>query len=306
MNEQARQIEFNGKTVIITGAGSGIGREYALEFARRGAYVVVNDLGTARDGSGAGRNAADAVVEEIRQMGGNAAANYDNVATPEGGRNIVKTAMDAFGRIDVLVNNAGILRDKSFVKMSPEEWDMVVAVHLKGAYCVTRPALEVMRDRQFGRIIFTSSTSGLFGNFGQSNYSAAKMGLIGLMNVLKLENAKYDIRINAVAPTAHSRMTEDIIPREMQDKLHAKFNVPMVVYLGSSECAENGAIFSMAGGWYARTAIVCSPGVCLGDGKRDIPAEEVRDHFKQICDLSEAIPLNNNLDVFSFMGSLIS
>ncbi len=306
MNEHGKQINFAGKVVVITGAGAGIGREYALEFAKRGAMVVVNDLGGSKDGTGASNAAADTVVEEIQNLGGKAVANYDNVATPEGGKAIVDTAVNTFGRLDVLVNNAGILRDKSFVKMSPEEWDVVVAVHLRGAFCVTQPAVQVMREQNYGRIIFTASTSGLFGNFGQTNYGAAKLGLVGLMNVLKLETSKFDIHSNAIAPTAYSRMTEGIIPPEMEDKLHAKFNVPLVVYLSSEECTENGAIFSMGGGWYGKTAIVCSPGVCLGDGVRDIPAEEVRDNFKGICDLSNAVPLNNNFEVFNFMGPLLS
>ena len=306
MNEQKSQIDFEGKVVVITGAGAGIGREYALEFAKRKASVVVNDLGGSKDGTGASKNAADSVVEEIVNLGGKAVANYDNVATPEGGQAIVDTAMSAFGRLDVLVNNAGILRDKSFVKMSPEEWDVVVAVHLRGAFCVTQPAVKVMREQNYGRIIFTASTSGLFGNFGQSNYGAAKLGMIGLMNVLKLETSKFDIHSNAIAPTAYSRMTEGIIPPEMEDKLHAKFNVPLVVYLSSQECTENGSIFSMGGGWYGKTAVVCSPGVCIGDGSRDIPAEEIREHFEGICDLSKAVPLNNNLEVFNFMGPLLS
>jgi len=300
-----KKIDFDGKVVIITGAGSGLGREYALEFAARGASVVVNDLGVARDGSGQTNSAADTVVAEIKEQGGKAVANYDNVATPEGGKSIVQTAVDAFGTVDVLVNNAGILRDKSFMKMTIEEWDAIMNVHLRGAFCVTQPALSVMREKNYGRIIVTSSTSGLFGNFGQTNYGAAKMGLVGLMNVLKLETSKYNITINAVAPNAYSRMTEGLIPKEIGDKLHAKFNVPMVVYLCSDQCDEDGSIFSMGAGWYAKTAIVCAQGACLGDGKRDISAEEVRDNFSRIADLEGAKPLNNNLETFAFMGPLL-
>ncbi len=300
-----RKIDFDEKVVIITGSGAGIGREYALEFAARGARVVVNDLGAARDGTGQTTSAADAVVAEIKERGGKAVANYDDVSTPEGGKSIVQTAVDEFGTVDVLVNNAGILRDKSFVKMSVEEWDAIMNVHLRGAFCVTQPALAIMREKNYGRIIVTSSTSGLFGNFGQSNYGAAKMGLVGLMNVLKLETSKYDININAVAPNAYSRMTEGLIPKELTDKLHAKFNVPMVVYLCSDQCGENGSIFAMGAGWYAKTAIVCAKGACLGDGKRDVSAEEVQDSFSQITDLEDAIPLNNNLETFAFMGPLL-
>lgn len=299
------KMRFDGKVVIVTGAGVGLGREYALEFASRGASVIVNDLGAARDGSGASKSAADTVVEEIQKQGGKAAANYDDVSTPEGGKSIVQTAVDAFGTVDVLVNNAGILRDKSFMKMTVEEWDAIMSVHLRGAFCVTQPALAVMRQNNYGRIIVTSSTSGLFGNFGQSNYGAAKMGLVGLMNVLKLETSKYNVNINAIAPNAYSRMTEDLLPKELAAKLHAKFNVPMVVYLCSEESQENGSIFAMGAGWYAKTAIVCAPGACLGDGQRDVSAEEVRDHFDKITDLTGAKPLNNNMESFEFMAPLL-
>ena len=172
-------IRFDGKVAIVTGSGAGIGKAHALELAKRGAKVVVNDLGGARDGSGSGTAAADQVVEEIKAAGGEAVANYDSVSSMEGGENIVKTAVDAFGKVDILINNAGILRDRSFLKMTEEEWDAVLAVHLKGAFCVTHPALKVMRENQYGRIVFTSSMSGLYGNFGQANYGAAKMGVVG-------------------------------------------------------------------------------------------------------------------------------
>ena len=195
-------IRYDGRVAIVTGAGQGIGRMYALELAARGAKVVVNDLGGARDGDGSDQSAADKVVVEIKAAGGQAVANYDSVATMQGGANIVQTAVDAFGKVDILVNNAGILRDKSFLKMSEQEWDLVIAVHLKGAFCVTQPAVKLMKAANYGRIIFTSSTSGIYGNFGQCNYGAAKMGLVGLMNCLKLEVANYDIKVNTVAPTA--------------------------------------------------------------------------------------------------------
>ena len=299
------KISFEGKVVIVTGAGAGLGREYALEFARRGASVVVNDLGVARDGSGSTNNAAAAVVTEIKNFGGKAVASYDSVATPEGGSNIVKTAVDTFGTVDVLVNNAGFVRDKSLAKMTLEEWDAIISVHLRGAFCVTQPALAVMREHNYGRIIVTSSTSGLFGNFGQINYGAAKMGLVGFMNVLKLEASKFNVHINAIAPTAYSRMTENLIPKELSPKLQAKFNVPMVVYLCSEECRENGSIFTMGAGWYAKTAVVCAAGACLGDGSRDIPAEEVRENFARISDLTDAKPLHDSMGIFELMGPLL-
>jgi NAD(P)-dependent dehydrogenase (short-subunit alcohol dehydrogenase family) len=297
-------ISFIDKVAVVTGAGGGLGREYALELGRRGAMVVVNDLGSARDGAGRDRLSANSVVDEIVANGGKAVASYDSVATMDGGASIVETALTTFGRIDILINNAGILRDRSFLKMTEEEWDQVMAVHLKGAFCVTQPALKVMKANNYGRVIFTSSTSGLYGNFGQTNYAAAKLGLVGLMNVLKLEMAKYNIKINTVAPNAYSRMTEDIFPDEQKDKLHPKFNVPIVIYLCSEENQASGLVFTMNAGWFARSSMVSGPGVCLGDTKRDITAEEIRDCFDEIKSLEEAEPHENGASVYNYCAPL--
>ncbi|GAH01589.1 unnamed protein product, partial [marine sediment metagenome] len=197
--EEGGGMRFDDRVAIVTGAGAGLGRAYALELARRGARVLVNDLGGARDGSGKGsKSPAEQVVEEIKRAGGEAVANFDNVATPEGGENIVRTALDAFGRVDILINNAGILKDKTFLKMEPKNWKAVLDVHLNGAYFVTRPAMAVMKDNGYGRIVMTTSAAGLYGNFGQTNYSAAKTALVGLMNTLKLEGMKYNIHINTI------------------------------------------------------------------------------------------------------------
>ncbi len=208
---------------IVTGAGAGLGRLYALELAKRGAKVVVNDLGGARDGSGQGATGpADKVVEEIKALGGEAVASYDSVATPEGGEAIVNKAVEVFGRVDILINNAGILRDKTLAKMEPAEWDAVLSVHLDGAYNVTRPAFLKMRETGYGRIIVTTSAAGLHGNFGQTNYSSAKMALVGMMNTLKLEGEKHNIKVNAIAPIATTRLTDDILPPDLQEKLQAR------------------------------------------------------------------------------------
>ncbi len=300
------EINYNGKVAIVTGAGAGIGREYALELARRGAKIVVNDLGGARDGSGSGSTAADTVVQEIKEIGGEAVANYDSVATMAGGENIVKTAVDAFGTVDILINNAGILRDKSFLKMTEDEWDLVINVHLKGAFCVTQPAAKIMKEKGYGRIIFTTSTSGLFGNFGQTNYGAAKMGVIGMMNTMKLELGKNNICINTVAPTAWSRMTEDIIPEEMGKKMKPKFNVPLVLYLCSEDSTLNGQTFVMGAGWYGQASILSGEGACLGDTERDITVEEIKDNINKIQDMEKADTLNSGMDIFKHMMPLLS
>ena len=287
--EEMRKVRFDGHVAVITGAGAGLGRVYALELAKRGAKIVVNDLGGSRDGSGAGSSsAADRVVEEIKAAGGEAVANYDSVATPEGGERIVKTALDAFGKIDILINNAGILRDKSFLKMEPENWKTVMDVHLTGAYNVTRPAFKAMRENGFGRIVMTTSAAGLYGNFGQTNYSAAKMALVGLMNTLKLEGKKYNIKVNTIAPLAASRLTEDVMPPEIFEKSKPEFVAPMVVYLCSEECRESGAIFNSGMGYYNRAAILTGPGIKLGDAGKPPTPEQISENWNRINSMEGA------------------
>ena len=213
--------------------------------------MVVNDLGGARDGSGASSGTpADRVVEEIEAFGGEAVASYDSVATATGGGAIIRKALDAFGRVDIVINNAGILRDKTLAKMEPHEWDAIMAVHLDGAFNVSRPAFLTMREQGFGRIVVTTSAAGLYGNFGQINYSAAKMGLVGFMNTLKLEGEKHNIKVNAIAPIAMTRLTEDILPPDLQEKSKPEFVAPMVLYLCSEACAETGMIFNAGMGCY--------------------------------------------------------
>lgn len=298
-------IRFDDRVAIVTGAGAGLGKTYAMELAKRGAKVVVNDLGGSRDGSGAGTQAADLVVDEIKKAGGEAAANYDSVATIEGGKNIVKTAVDNFGKVDIVVNNAGILRDKSILKMDESEWDLVIAVHLKGAFCVTKPAFEIMKQNGFGRIVNTTSGAGLYGNFGQANYCAAKMGLVGLMNNITIEGAKYNIKCNTIAPIAASRMTEDVMPPNIFEKLKPELITPLVVYLASEQNNDSKMIFNCAGGWFSRTEIVCAPGAIIGDGNREIKVEEVRDEWEKIRSLDDAKPLGSVAESFGYLGGLL-
>ncbi len=299
------EIRLDGRVAIITGAGAGMGKIHALELGRRGAMVVVNDLGTSLDGSGNSMSAADAVVSEIKNTGGRAAANYDSVAAMQGAENIVKTAVDSFGKVDIVINNAGIVRDKSFAKMSEEEWDNVMRVHLKGTFNVTRAAWPVMRDNNYGRVIFTSSGVGLYGHFGQANYATAKMGMIGLMNVLKLEGEKNNILVNSIAPNAASRMTQPIFPPNILDKMKPEYITSLAVYLCSEQCSDTGMIFNCMMGWFSRTAIMCSEGVLLGDGKRDISPEEIMENWDRITSLDGAKTLNNIAESFAYTAPVM-
>jgi len=257
------ELRFDGRVAIITGAGGGLGRSHALELARRGAQVLVNDLGGAVDGSGSSMSAADRVVDEITALGGIAAPNHDSVATAQGGKAIVQGALDAFGRVDILVNNAGILRDKAFHKMDDAMIESVIDVHLKGALYVSQPAYRLMREQGYGRIVNTSSASGLFGNFGQANYGAAKAGLAGLTRVLALEGASRGIKVNAIAPIAATRMTEEILGT-LADKVSPDSVSPLVAYLAHEECSVSGHVYSVAGGRIARIFVAETHGVVLG------------------------------------------
>jgi NAD(P)-dependent dehydrogenase (short-subunit alcohol dehydrogenase family) len=262
---------LNGKVAIVTGAGGGIGREEALALAAEGAAVVVNDLGGARDGTGGAHNMADAVVEEIQKAGGTAVANYDSVATMQGGASILKTALDAFSQVDILVNNAGILRDKTLAKMTEAEWDVVMAVHLKGTFCVTQPVFTHMKDRnQGGSIINTSSTSGLEGNFGQTNYGAAKAGVWGFMRCLALEGQKFNIRVNAIAPVALTRLTEDLPLAQneaFKDRMSPAQIAPLIVYLASDLAKDvTRRTFFVGGGQIAEMVMSRGKGASKAEG----------------------------------------
>jgi len=275
-------ISFKDRVAIVTGAGGGLGKTYALEFARRGAMVVVNDLGGAMDGTGSGATPADEVVKEITEAGGTAVANHDSVATPEGGEAIVKTALDNFGKVDIVINNAGILRDKSFVKLSPEELEIVLDVHLKGAFFVSQPAFRVMKEQNYGRFVFTASAAGIFGNFGQANYGAAKMGLLGLSNVLAVEGAKNNIKSNVIAPIARTRLTEQLLG-PIADALDPDCVTPLVTYLSSEGCEETHSVYSVGGGRFARIFVGLCQGESFGKGAQP-SAEEIRDAMGKIND----------------------
>jgi NAD(P)-dependent dehydrogenase (short-subunit alcohol dehydrogenase family) len=282
------ELGYDGRVVIITGAGGGLGRQHALLMAARGALIVINDLGGAVDGSGSDKGAAERVVDEIKALGGEAVADTNSVATPEGGKAIVQTAVDAFGKVDVVVNNAGILRDKAFGNMEPELLDPVIDVHLKGAFNVTRPAWAIMKEQGYGRIVSTSSAAGIFGNFGQTNYGAAKMGLVGFTRVLAVEGAKYNIKANAIAPLALTRMTENLMGG-LGEKLDPGLVSPLVAFLAHDECPVSGQTFSVGGGRIAHVFIAETQGY----HNAELKLEDVRDNWGTITDQSGYSVPNN-------------
>ena len=290
-------LGFDGKVAIITGAGGGLGREHALLLASRGAQVVINDLGGSVSGEGGDEGPAHTAAKEIEDLGGVAVADTNSVATPEGGEAIVKTAVDAFGKVDIVINNAGILRDKTFHNMTPELLNPVLDVHLKGAFHVTRPAWIKMRENGYGRVVNTASSAGVLGNFGQSNYGAAKMGLVGLTRVLAAEGAKYNIKVNALAPVARTRMTEDILG-PLADKLDPKLVSPIVAWLVHEDCPVTGEIYSAAGGRIARMFI----GLTEGYYNPELTLEDVRDNFDKIrSEDGYIVPAGTNDEISSLL-----
>lgn len=275
-------VRFDGQVAVVTGAGAGLGKAYALELARRGAKVVVNDLGGGPDGTGASGSAAAAAAREIVEAGGDAVANTDSVATTEGAEAIVATALEGYGRLDVLINNAGILRDKSFGKMAPEDFDLLLDVHLKGSFLVSRSAFAQMKAQNYGRILFTASGAGLWGNFGQANYASAKMGLVGLSSVVAIEGAKAGIQSNVIAPIARTRLTEALMPEEMGE--HAPEQVAALsVYLVSQESTYSHEIFTAGAGWFGRVFVGATQGWTAGQQNHP-SVEDIREHIAEICD----------------------
>jgi NAD(P)-dependent dehydrogenase (short-subunit alcohol dehydrogenase family) len=285
---------FDDRVVVITGAGAGLGRSHALDFARRGAKVVVNDLGGGAHGDGKGSEAADKVVAEIVAAGGEAVANYDSV---ENGDAIIRTAMDNYDRVDVVVNNAGILRDSSFVKMSDEDWDLIYRVHALGAYKVTKAAWPIMLEQGYGRIINTTSAAGIYGNFGQANYAFAKRGLIGLTNTLAIEGGRKGIKVNVIAPVAGSRLTETVLPKEVTEALKPEFVTPLVVKLCSQQSEENGSLFEVGAGWVSKLRWERSQGAMF-DPKAELTAEAIDAAWDQIGDFTDAQHPSNIQDTF--------
>lgn len=278
-------VRLDGRVAVVTGAGRGLGRAYALDLARLGASVVVNDLGAGLDGTGTDASPAQMVVDEITTHGGTARANTDSIATYDGGYRLIEAAVEAFGRIDVVVHNAGILRDRAFQNITPEDWDAVFAVHAAGAYNVLKAAWPVMRQQSYGRVVLATSNSGYFGNFGQANYGAAKTALVGLMNVLKLEGSKYNICVNCIGPSAHTRMTAPFMNEERAATMDPAHVAPAVSFLCSEQCQSSGLIIEAGGGFYRSVAFVRGAGVEFEPSEyKDV--DWVAENWTRVTDLS--------------------
>jgi NAD(P)-dependent dehydrogenase (short-subunit alcohol dehydrogenase family) len=285
------ELGFDGRVAVVTGAGGGIGRAYARLLAARGACVVVNDLGGGVDGRGAGGAAAEGVVAEIRAAGGVAIGNADSVSTPEGGRAIVQSALDEFGRLDIVINNAGILRDATLHKMTPEAFESVIGVHLLGSFYVSQPAFVHMRAAGYGRLVMTTSAAGLYGNFGQVNYSAAKLGLVGMAKSIAHEGAKYGVKANVIAPVALSRMTEGLISEEMAAAFLPEAIAPVVAYLAHEECVLSGEVLSAYGGHVGRVFVGETKGITMAG----LSVEDVAANIAQVIDTTQfEVPTDPN------------
>lgn len=295
-------LQFDGRVAVVTGAGNGLGRAHALELAKRGAKVVVNDLGGAVDGSGQSGQAADLVVDEIRKAGGTAVANYDSVSTEAGGANIIKTALDNFGTIDILINNAGILRDKSFHKMTLDEYRLVVDVHLMGAVYCTFAAWPIFREKNYGRVIMTTSSAGLYGNFGQCNYGAAKLALVGLMNCLKQEGTKSGILVNAISPVAETRLASGIFPPQVAPFIKPELVTPAAIYLASEACNQSGQVIICGAGHFAAARMEETAGVQFSPTAA-VSAEDFAAEWANITNFDGAQPHN---DAMQSVGKLFA
>lgn len=281
------EIRFDDRVAVVTGAGGGLGKAYALTLAARGAKVVVNDLGGTFDGSGSDATPAQQVVDEIKASGGEAVANYDSVAEWDSAQKIIKTALDSYGRIDILVNNAGILRDKSILKMEMDDYRKIMSVHLDGTFYCTKAAFAGMKEQTYGRIVSTASAAGLYGNFGQVNYGAAKLGIAGMMNCVAQEGARYNIKANTIVPTAGTRLTFTVMPEDVIGKVKPEYVAPIVAWLCSEKCEETARMFTAGGGYYSRAAVVEGPGVVF-DVSKEITLEMIDEKIDQIMSLEGA------------------
>ncbi len=282
-----QETNFDGQVAVVTGAGGGLGKAYAWLLAERGAKVVVNDLGGSFDGEGADTSPAQLVVDEIKEAGGEAIANYDSVAGWESAQKIIQSAVDSYGRIDILINNAGILRDKSLQKMQIEDYRKIISVHLDGTFYCTKAVFPFMKEKGYGRIVSTASAAGLYGNFGQVNYGTAKMGITGMMNCVAQEGARYNISANTIVPTAGTRLTFTVMPEEAIGKVKPEYVAPIVAWLCSEDCLESGKIFSAGGGYFSRVAVVEGSGIVF-DPEKEITIEMIKQNIEQIKDLKEA------------------
>jgi len=288
----AEEIRFDDRVAVITGAGGGLGRAHALLLASRGAKVVVNDLGGAMDGTGGDATPAQKVCDEIKAAGGEAVPNYDSVSEWDSAQNIIKTAIDTWGKIDILINNAGILRDKSIMKMEIMDWELIMAVHLSGTFFCTKAAFPYMREAGYGRILSTSSAAGIYGNFGQTNYGAAKMGIAGMMLSVKLEGAKYNIMANTLVPVAGTRLTATVMPPQVVDMLKPEFVSPIAAYAVSEACVQSGQIFVAGAGYFSRAAIVEGPGAFFDDPAAVSP-DDVAGRWSEIINLEGAVEFDS-------------
>lgn len=296
-------LRFDNRVVVVTGAGNGLGREYALLLGSRGAKVVVNDLGGGFKGEGAEKRAADIVVKEIRDAGGIAVPDYNSVVE---GHKVIQTAIDNFGRIDILINNAGILRDKSIANISDDDWDKISDIHLKASFITTRAAWPYFKKQNFGRVIMTSSNSGVYGNFGQANYSAAKLGAIGLANTVAIEGAKYNIHCNTLVPTAASRMTQGILPDDFFDQLKPHLIAPVVAYLCHENTEDNGNVIESACGWATKLHIIRGKGSLLRSSIDDrVTPEFVRDKWSAVTDMTNARHFANMAEASGYLGAIM-
>lgn len=284
----ADEIRFDDRVVVITGAGGGLGRAHALLLAGLGAKVVVNDLGGSMDGEGSESTPAQKVVDEIKAAGGEATPNFDSVSDWDSAQKIIGTAIDTYGKIDILINNAGILRDKSMMKMEVKDWELVIAVHLSGTFFCTKAALPNMRENGYGRILSTASAAGLYGNFGQTNYGAAKMGIAGMMNSVKLEGAKYNIKANTLVPIAGTRLTATIMPPQVVEQLKPEYVSPLAAYLCSEQCELSGAMMTAGAGYFSRAAVVEGPGVFFDDAAA-VTVDDISARIADITTLEEAV-----------------